>query len=166
MPGSSPGERWAYHSSRSEIFASEKRESRREKASLVPFLRGATQAHGPSSICSKSCARLTVYAERPPQFSNSFVAEVVKALPLASAAAGQLAEPARQRRRSPRTPCQAASATAAGVAVGASWLWNGERAVGWKESGRAGETLVARRGTKAWPTICRQCSHNRVSICT
>ena len=38
MPGSSPGERWAHHSSRSEIFASEKRESRREKASLAPSL--------------------------------------------------------------------------------------------------------------------------------
>ena len=39
MPdGSSPGERWAHHSSRSEIFASEKRESRREKASFAPSL--------------------------------------------------------------------------------------------------------------------------------
>ena len=39
MPdGSSPGERWAHHSSRSEIFASEKRESRREKACLAPSL--------------------------------------------------------------------------------------------------------------------------------
>ena len=31
MPGSSPGERWAHHSSRSEIFDSEKRESAGEK---------------------------------------------------------------------------------------------------------------------------------------
>ena len=39
MPdGSSPGERWAHHSSGSEIFASEKRESRGEKACLAPSL--------------------------------------------------------------------------------------------------------------------------------
>ena len=78
--GSSPGERWAHHSSRSEIFASEKRESRREKASLVC---GATLLTKASAARGEAAARrsgLNARHNMPPKAAASNDLGMVKAL--------------------------------------------------------------------------------------